>query len=190
MLPRALLTAVALIVAASATALIDCAEAAVEILGGDPLGVCGTAASLGLTGDIWVGVGLAVIAALTLAWTWIPWLRPEERRRRLTAERSLERNIGRIPDLGYETQVDGETLSGEHSGSDTSMRSALHRRIEVVETTLNSDVAPREATENWMRLLREVNDLHNSGELSTEDFKEINTRLLDLFAKPGEFIGV
>jgi hypothetical protein len=35
-----------------------------------------------------------------------------------------------------------------------------------------------------MRLLREANDLHNDGTLETDDFKKINTRLLDLFFLP------
>jgi hypothetical protein len=39
-----------------------------------------------------------------------------------------------------------------------------------------------------MALLREANDKHNEGELATEDFKVINTRLLDLFTEPREAV--
>jgi hypothetical protein len=48
-----------------------------------------------------------------------------------------------------------------------------------------SDAIPtREATQQWMRLLRQANDLHNDGTLDSQDFKKINTRLLDLFSAP------
>jgi hypothetical protein len=41
-----------------------------------------------------------------------------------------------------------------------------------------------------MDLLREANALHNSGDISTEDFKEINTRLVNLSTEPGKVVGV
>jgi hypothetical protein len=182
MLARVLLTAASLTVAAAAAALIDCSVAAVELFGGDPIGICSTASSLGLTGDIWVGLGLAGIAGLFLAWTWVPALRPGERRRRLAAAQSLERNLGRIPEVG------GEADRSAGSPPDRDFLADLWRRLEAVEVSLGSEGASREATERWMGLLREANDLHNSGELSTEQFKEINTRLLDLFTRPSEFV--
>lgn len=179
MLARLLLTAASLTVAAAAAALIDCSMATVEILGGDPVGLCDPAASLGLSGEPYVGIGLAVVAVLSLAWTWIPALRPGEKRRRRSPERILEENLGRIADVGYaETRWDDESPSDRESLDD------LKRRLEAVETSLHSDAPSRETTVQWMALLREANDKHNAGELATEDFKIINTRLLDLFAEP------
>jgi hypothetical protein len=58
----------------------------------------------------------------------------------------------------------------------------LTRRLETVEVALGGSVGSREATEQWMGLLRDANDLHNHGNLLTEDFKVINTRLLQVFS--------
>lgn len=184
MLPRALLTAASFTVAVAAVVLIDCASAAVELLGGDPTGICGTAASMGLTGGVWVGVGLLVVAVLALAWTWVPTSRPGEKRRRLSPTRSLERNLSRIP------EVSGDESRPEALSPAQELLANLRRRLEAVEASIDSDVASREATEKWMGLLREANDLHNAGQLNTEDFQEINTRLLDMFTQPSEFVRV
>lgn len=183
MLPRVLLTAASLTVAAAAALLLDCSAASVQLLGGDPIGICPTAASLGLTGDVWVAVGLFLVAILSLALTWVPSLRPGEKRRRLSPARTLERNLGRIPDVG-------EAHRSEELTPVTARITSLRRRLEAVETSLDSEMASRETAEKWMDLLREANDLHNSGDLSTDDFKEINTRLLALYTEPGEVVGV
>lgn len=181
MLPRVLLTAGSATVAIAAAVLIDCSVATVELFAGDPIGLCDTAASMGLTGDIWVGLGFLIVALLALSWTWIPALRPGEKRRRRSPTRSLERNLARIPEVG-----DGPPA--EHSTPAQELMDDLRRRVEAVEASVDAEVASREATERWMGLLREANDLHNSGELSPEDFKVLNTRLLDLFIQPSEFV--
>lgn len=183
MLPRVLLTAASLTVAIAAAALIDCSSASVELFGGDPIGICRAATSMGLTGSVWVGLGLFLVAALALAWTWVPSLRPGEKRRRLSPTRSLWRNLGRIPEVS-------DALRPEQRMAYQGLMADLCRRVEAVEASVESDIASREATERWMRLLREANDLHNSGELSTEDFRDINTRLLDLFIRPRADVGV
>lgn len=182
MLPRVLLTAASATVAIAAAVLIDCSVATVELFGDDPIGLCTSAEYMGLTGDIWVGLGLLVVAVLALSWTWVPALRPGEKRRRLSPTRSLERNLGRIPEVGDESPSVESTPAQE-------LMDDLIRRVEAVEASMDADVASREATERWMSLLREANDLHNTGDLGTEDFKVINTRLLDLFAQPSEFVG-
>lgn len=184
MVSRVLLTASSLTVAAAATLLLDCSSAAVEILGGDPIGACDTAASLGLTGDIWVAIGLFGVALLSLTLIWIPSLRPGERRRRRSPRKTLERNLGRLPDVG------GDAPKPEALPPALPHVAELRLRVEAVEISIGSEVASREAAEKWMDLLRKANDLHNSGEISTEDFKEINTRLLDLHTEPGEVVGV
>lgn len=183
MLPRVLYTAASATVAIAAAVLIDCSTATVELFSGDPLGICGAAASMGLTTGAWVGLGLLVVAVLALAWTWIPQLRPGEKRRRRSPTRSLERNLGRIPEGSDDGPVQVDLTPGEE------LLTSLRRRVEAVEAALGADVASREATERWMGLLREANELHNSGELSTEGFQEINTRLLDPLIQPSEFVG-
>lgn len=181
MLPRVLLTAASLTVAAAAALLIDCASAAVTILGGDPLDICATASSLGLTGDIWVGVGLGIFAALSLVLTWIPSLRPGERRRRLSPTRTLNRNLARIPEVG-----DGAPPPEEPTPHEARLAS-FHRRFEAVEASLESETASLETIEKWVGLLCEANEMHNGGDLATADFKTINTRLLDLYT-PSEAV--
>lgn len=184
MLSRALLTASSLTVAAAATLLLDCSSASVEILGGDPLGVCAHAASLGLTDDVRVSIGLLTVAILSLALIWIPPLRPGEKRRRRSPARTLQRNLGRLPEVGDDARAGGEPQT---AGFDLV---GLRRRLEAVEASLGSEMASREAAEKWMDLLREANALHNSGDISTEDFKEINTRLVNLSTEPGKVVGV
>ncbi|MGD2059780.1 MAG: hypothetical protein PVF87_02845 [Acidimicrobiia bacterium] len=182
MLSRLLLTAASLTVAAASAALFDCSVAAVEILGGDPVGLCNSAESLGISGEPYVALGLAVVAVLSLAWTWVPALRPGERRRRRSPERILEKNLGRIADVGYAESRFAAEPSDRESLAD------LRRRLEAIEISLQSDTPSRETTVQWMALLREANDKHNEGELATEDFKVINTRLLDLFTEPREAV--
>jgi hypothetical protein len=61
----------------------------------------------------------------------------------------------------------------------------LKRRLEAVEDALAADSpSARETTQEWMRLLYHANELHNIGALHTTHFKEINTRLVGLFAVP------
>lgn len=184
MLSRALLTAASLTVAAAAALLLDCSASSVQILGGDPVDVCGTAASMGLTGDTWIAIGLFVVAILSLTLTWIPSLRPGEKRRRLSPTKTLERNLSRIPEVG------GEEHRSDEPTPSRSRLASVRRRLEAVEASFGSELASRETVQQWMDLLREANDLHNSGDLSTEDFREINTRLLDLHAEPGRVVGV
>ena len=184
MLSRDLLTTASLTVAVAAVLLLDCAAANMKAFGGDPIGLCATARSLGLTGDVWVPTGLLLLAILSLALTWIPSLRPGEKRRRLSPAKTLERNLGRIPEIG------GDVHEPEVATPATSQLVSLRRRLEAVEASLGSEVTSRETVQKWMDLLREANSLHNSGDLSTDEFKEINTRLLDLDTEPGEVVGV
>lgn len=176
---RALSTTASLTVAVAAVAVIDCMSAALRIFSDDPLGVCAAADSLDADLGVWVGIGLAVFAVIALVATWVPAARPGAKRRRLRPENSLSSNLARLPDLGIEAPDPG-SASDAHLGRVT-------RRLEVIEAALDDEETPtREVTRQWMELLRDVNDLHNRDELATEDFKEINTRLVGLFAGPAE----
>ncbi|MFZ0014900.1 MAG: hypothetical protein WAL25_12395, partial [Acidimicrobiia bacterium] len=60
----------------------------------------------------------------------------------------------------------------------------LEHRVEVIETAFGSgSPASRDLTTEWISLLQESNRRHNSGELATEEFKVLNTRLLDVVSK-------
>jgi hypothetical protein len=174
---RLLLTAASLTVASLAVLVVDCSSSSVRIVTGDPIGACATLNSLGVRDGLWIGVGLISGAILALVAVWA--VRPGTKRRSLEPVNSLKHNLGRLADFGSELeQVDENTPSGVHMNR-------LVRRLEAVELSLSSEVTPaREATQQWMSLLREANDLHNEGELATDHFKEINTRLLSLFTIP------
>lgn len=61
----------------------------------------------------------------------------------------------------------------------------LRARVDLIEGSLAGDkLSPKEAMQYWIGLLKECNDAHNQGVLPTGVFKELNTRLLDLFTVP------
>lgn len=174
---RALSSAASLTVALAAVALVDCMSSALQVFSEDPLGICAAADSLDPVFGLWAGIGLAVFAVIALVATWAT--RPGAKRRRLRPENSLTSNLARLPDLGIEAPDPG-SASDAHALRVT-------RRLEIIEAAMQDEETPtRELTRRWMELLRDVNDLHNRDELTTEDFKEINTRLVGLFAGPAD----
>lgn len=174
---RALSTAASLIVAAVAVTAIDCASASFQMVHGNPIGICSAVDSLGNGPGFWVGLGLAVFSAIALVGIWVPAARPGGKLRHLQPESSLNRNLGRLADTSAELP-DTDPASEVHIVR-------LTKRLEAIEAALESEAtASREVTEQWMSLLRDVNALHNSNELASEDFKRINTRLVELFAGP------
>jgi hypothetical protein len=172
---RVLLTALVLAIMALAALVIDCTARLLEFLDGDPIGVC--AALDPLTDDLrlWVGIGLLILGVLVLV---VVWARPGTRRSP-DVEETLVQNLSRLPELTHGSVEVGAT-SREHVDS-------LTLRLEAVMAALENDGdGSRDATRQWIGLLREANELHNLDELTTEDFKTINTRLLGLFSSSGQ----
>lgn len=171
---RGLLTAGSLAIALTGVAAIDCATTAISVFTSDPAGVCATLGSPGDGIALWLGIALVTFAVVGLLATWVTGpvargLRP--------SEVTLTDNLARIPDMGLQP-VESTPASILHV-------TRITRRVEAIEEAVNSESPPtREVTREWMNLLRDANDLHNRDELPTEDFKEINTRLLALFAGP------
>lgn len=173
---RALLTTASLTVALAAVALIDCASVSIELFAGEPLGVCPAAGQAADGAGLWLGVALGLFTVIGLAATWV--VGPVARRLR-HPEIALKDNLARIPDTALEPP--------EATPASILHATRLTRRLDMIEASLESDNPPtREVTRQWMGLLRDANDLHNRDELATEEFKEINTRLLALFAAPEE----
>lgn len=173
MFVRLLLTAASLTVALAAALVFDCVSSAIELLNGDLIGVCAAVDPLSPEVGMWLAIGLAVFAGLALITIW----RAGEvaGRRRLEPATSLAHNLGRLADSRGESP---EPISASRVHA-----IRLTRRLEALETALETGSSPTgELTRQWMSLLRECNDLHNVGELTTDDFKTINTRLLDLFS--------
>lgn len=175
MFTRLLLTAASIVVGLLAAHVLDCAGPMQRIAAGDPIGVCAVVDSMGGGAGWWLAAGLGLFALIALIVTWTTPPGPGRRERKVAA--TLARNLGRLPELTTESSE-----PGLDSGANAIR---LTRRLEAVETSLETDVSPsRELTQQWMGLLREANDLHNRAQLTTDDFKTINTRLLDLFSAP------
>jgi hypothetical protein len=97
---------------------------------------------------------------------------------RAVPENTLMDNLNRLND-------ESAPASARARSPEEVLAAELIGKVEAVETSMLGLGTPtREVTERWMGLLRQSNDLHNQGLLSTEDFSRINTRLLDLFAEP------
>lgn len=176
---RVLITAASLAVAAVAAVLVECSSAVFELPISDPIGLCATVVSLGIDYGFAIGVGLALLAVLCLIGTWVPAVRPESMGPKVEPVVALNHNLERLAHVGV------------HAGEgDDALPSHMHlaklkRRLGAVEDALAADSAStRETTQEWMRLLHRANELHNIGALHTTHFKEINTRLVGLFAVP------
>lgn len=179
MLWRVLLTAVSLLVVSLAALMLDCASAVLDLFSNDPLGVCATMASLGLTNGVWTGSGFLLFGLLAIFAVWA--VRPvADKRAQIEVANSLLLNLERLNDVG--TQI--SEIEDEISNDEIKV-ARLTRRLEAVELAVDSSATPsREVTQQWMALLVEANDLHNKGILPTVEFKVINTRLLGLFGSP------
>jgi hypothetical protein len=199
MLARVLSSICAVVTAGAGVLLMDCEWSFLAV---DSMGVCTTVESFGLTRSAYVGIGLAVFALLALISVWVSGGEPKAKKGKIDREESLLRNIERISGpVGtldpvelddYESAaVDLDTRAIEVVGARPEpVGASIFDRLEALELVLSGgNAAPtHEETEQWMRLLREANDLHNGGELATEDFKTINTRLLDLVIEPAAVV--
>jgi hypothetical protein len=180
MLLRALLTAACLVVAMAAVLIVDCTYAIIGLFDVDLASVCDQLVFLGPDGSRWAGFGLGSLAALGFVATWLPVVRARVRERRFEPVKTLAENLPRLAEVGtHLAEVEDVPTLAEIATA------RLMQKVEAVEASVMSDAIPtREATQQWMRLLRQANDLHNDGTLKTNDFKKINTRLLDLFSAP------
>lgn len=180
----------------TAAVLVDCSIPAFELVWTDPLDLCAAVDSVGLGADPRVGMGLAAFSVLALVAIWVPVVkRRRKKKKRIEPERSLAKNLSRInPDAGQSSVADSveepnEETSGDASRDSFEAQVDWHREIMEKLRTLEAELASpeglsRATSSAWMRLLREVNDLHNDGYLATDDFRVINTRLLDLVVRP------
>lgn len=130
------------------------------------------------------------VAAMLIALAWIPYI---VRRRRIliNAELSLGENLHRVTEVGVEKTDPSEAPAtgggtpaadgrNQSADSDRAWRD-LTVRVEEIENELTSgSMSVGQVTTRWIQLLREANELHNSGEIPTPYFKQVNTRLLEL----------
>lgn len=170
---RGVLTLVWLTLAGIAFLLWTCAAGSL----GDSFAGCPSVAALAIPQPLWIAGGLAGVSVIGLVVVWLPYLREARRLHRAQPERALVENIGRLPEPYSDLQL--------QDGGDPELIAKLHRAVEVVETAFATDsTATRSMTSEWIRLLQEINRLHNTGSLPTEEFKDMNTRLLEAVAVP------
>lgn len=60
----------------------------------------------------------------------------------------------------------------------------LYRRVAEMWQVVSSGSVSPQATAQWLQLLKEINDLHDAGELSTAMFRQMNTQLLSVIEGP------
>jgi len=180
MLLRGLLTMACLVVVLAGVMIVDCTDAITDLFDADLIGVCDQVVFLGRDGSLWAGFGLSSFAALGIFAIWLPVVRARVRLRKFEPVKALSENLPRLAEVGtHLTEIEDVPTLAEIATA------RLIHKVEAVEASIMSDAIPtREATQQWMRLLRQANDLHNDGTLDSQDFKKINTRLLDLFSAP------
>lgn len=194
-----IMTVGTLAVAYTAAVLVSCSMPAFELFWTDPLDLCAAVDSVGLGADPGIGIGLAAFSALSVVATWIPVLKRRRKKKRIEPDRSLAMNLSRItPDAESRSSMDSLEQGSEETSAALSRESPeeqvdRHREIMAELEALEAELASpeglsRSATSAWIRLLREVNDLHNDGNLPTDEFRVINTRLLDLVVKPPSLV--
>lgn len=185
MLMRALLTTAFAGVGFAAALIVDCTSSIIDLFKDDLSSLCTTVGFLGHVIGSWTGFALGAFAALGLLATWVPYVRARLRERRFEPTKAFADNLPRLADVGTQlTEVENVPTLAEIQFT------RLMRKVEAVEVSVLSDtVSTREVTRQWMGLLREANELHNKGKLETNDFKKVNTRLLDLFFVPKEETG-
>jgi hypothetical protein len=205
MLKRALGTGVALVTAAAAGLLWGCTSAPMRLLFEGSADACDRVSPLAIAPPtVWV-ISLGLLAAVVLSLTWVPVI--SRKRRHAEWDHAFVANLKRITQpvprsaresdhfINLEASEFGprseaatrQTSVGlaerreEPSSTTNPLARNLARRVGVLQTLLASEGTPtREVTRAWIELLKQANDLHNNGSLPTDEFRTLNTRLLDL----------
>jgi hypothetical protein len=206
MLKRTLGTGVALVTGAAAGLSWGCTSTSMRLLLEGSADVCERVNAFTIASPtVWV-ISLWSTAAIILALTWAPVV--SRKRKQAEWDQALVANLNRIPQpvprserepdhiisleasergarpeaLARQTSVGLAERHEEPSSVANQLAHNLARRISMLEARLASQESPtRQETRAWIGLLRQSNELHNNGTLSTDEFKTLNTRLLGLF---------
>ena len=181
------LGAASLVVVGSSLLLLDCSIASLSLFAGDPLQVCETVDQLGLGGNTALTAGFAAFGLIAVVGSWLEAYR-RVRKAKVEPVNSLARNLDRIDSVlphGDETEAaSDETLEPQVSSTLDSVGSAW-AELESLESLYESeDQGSGDLSARWLALIRDANDLHNRGEIDTDDFKILNTRILALLSEP------
>lgn len=175
-----LVSAASLVIAATGVFLVDCSSPLLDVIGGDPLQLCAGIGSLGMPPAPWMGVALMVVGVLGITGAWAPTKKRRANRADVASISALQRNLDRVSTIEPTTQpLDLDAIANEQNDEDA--LTALAGLIEVLrEGFENAETVDGDLLETWIATLRICNDLHNSGRLETDDFKRLNSGLLDL----------
>ena len=176
-----------LVVVGSSVLLLDCSLASVSLFAGDPLQVCATVDSLGLGASPALMTGFAAFGLLAVVGSWLEAYR-RFRKAKVEPVNSLARNLDRIEavlphDEDEPSDAIGSTdVTTEQTEDELS---AAWAELDALEHLFASDDQSSENfSARWLDLIRLANDLHNRGQIETDDFKVMNTRILDLLPAP------
>ena len=180
----ALLTLVSLGVLAAAGILIDCAAPYLGVFGDRTSQFCDQLSTLGLVSDPLIAIGISLTSAIAVGVIWRSALRRWRRRRRVESTGALVNNIHRLVEMPRERGALGEWQVDSYEGQ------KIWKRIDEVARAMRSpESVSTEIASTWLGLLRHANGLHHNGQLPTEEFRVINTRLLDLVSEDSERTG-
>lgn len=174
-----LLTVVSLAAVVAAGALVDCATPQVSVIDEQAAVLCNGLSDMGLVEDPLVVAGIALAGLLVVTIAWSSAFRRWKRRRRVESAGSLVNNIHRLAEPPSDSRAMEDDSTGIHE---------IWNRLDELEKMMRSTSSSgRDIAPTWLRLLRSANDMHNRGQLSTDDFKIMNTRLLDLVSEGSDW---
>lgn len=192
-----LLTAASIVIGAVGVLLADCASAALNVFGTDPVQLCAGVARLGVEPAPWMGWGLVAISILGLITAWVPTKSRRARRADMRSISALQDNLSRVRQISPKTRPSPEAAPARDGGRSTEPASveeiemapkpdpgpldALHKLVDDLREGFENVNSPRQdLMETWIATMRICNELHNAGELDTADFKKLNSGLLEL----------
>ena len=172
-----ILTAASLAIGAIGALLTDCSSSLIDVAADDPLQLCASVASIGMTPEPWMGIGLMVVGALGVVAAWAPTRKRRATKADLASIAALKRNLDRVEGFTYPTQPLTATEIEPKRGDEAS---ALRGLIEDLRHRFESPDAGNGVMTTWIATLHICNDLNNAGVLTPTEFKALNTSLLAL----------
>lgn len=173
-----ILSAASLAIAAVGALLADCSSSLLDVVAGDPLQLCASVSSLGMTPEPWMGIGLMAVGALGLVATWAPARKRRATQADLASIAALKRNLDRV-DV-FSNPVKGAMPAPPPDPKPGEKAHALRGLIEDLRQGLEEQAGSEGIMTTWIATLHICNDLNNAGVLSPAEFKELNTSLLAL----------
>jgi len=186
-----ILTAAAVAIGTAGVLLADCSSTLLNVVSGDPLQLCATVTSLGMTPEPWMGIGLIAMGPLALFAGWAPTRKRKSTKADLASITALQRNLDRVE--VFSNPVKGGIPAPTPAPAPEPKRGeearALRGLIEDLRQGFEENRDGDSVMTTWIATLHICNDLNNTGVLSPAEFKELNTSLLALVTPDIEELG-